>query len=136
MQQESIFILLSLFTAALGIAMLANSITGMMTFDSTVKPVCSYDSDCVSPEVCCLFYNQEAGVCNAPRLCMAITELTKKEMEQQSAFPSAPYGMHHELKGNSLFQTTSDFLILALVLLAVYHYLMQGITKNRKNSNI
>lgn len=72
-----------LMLGALGVALLmgalliGGSITGMATGDYT-KPICSTNSECANGDVCCLFFEQESGVCNAQSMCEQITWLTKE----------------------------------------------------------
>jgi len=71
--------------AALGL--IGVGINGMLTFDETVKPLCTTNVDCVSPEVCCYFYQQEAGVCNSNDLCARILEITRDEKINRQLIP-------------------------------------------------
>lgn len=79
---------LMIVVALFGLFLVKDGITGMAVSESTTRAICEFDSDCERNEVCCLFYNESAGVCHNEKACPAITELTKKESEGETAVVS------------------------------------------------
>jgi hypothetical protein len=64
----------------LGIFMIGSGITGKVILDNnTVKDICSTNSECKTPLVCCYFYNKNQGICHEQNMCEIILKLTKDE---------------------------------------------------------
>lgn len=82
MKNQAIYVEIMIVFTIMGLGLLCGGITGKVVqvdVPNDVKQICSIDSDCSSPQVCCKFYNQEAGVCDVQDMCQKINELTKDE---------------------------------------------------------
>ena len=58
-------------------------ITGMFTFKD--EDVCSYNTECLLPKVCCRFYEEEKGIGSWQQNCDSINLITKQEKLQITA---------------------------------------------------
>lgn len=58
--------------------------TGMYMFDSR-EDLCSYNTECLLPKVCCQFYQEEKGVCDWQDNCNGVYLVTKQEKLQLTA---------------------------------------------------
>lgn len=74
MRSQSI-VMLIVVMSILSLFFISNGITGMVVKDPYTKGLCETDKDCNSPEVCCLFYQEPAGVCNDAKMCNSIYAL-------------------------------------------------------------
>lgn len=79
MRKEAIVLTIAVFLIMLGIFLADMSVTGNIVFDETVKNLCESSNDCEGPEVCCYFYEENAGVCHHSIFCPGIEELTREE---------------------------------------------------------
>lgn len=107
----------------LGVILLGGSITGMVTSDYS-KPICSVDADCSGDNVCCLFNEQESGVCNVPQMCDQITRLTREGAEL-SAVPAG----ENPNQENYLFGIILGFVIIGI---ASYAIIAPGVAGEEK----
>lgn len=57
--------------------------TGMFMFKE--EDVCSYNTECLLPKVCCRFYEEEKGICSWQSNCDSINLITKQEKLQIAA---------------------------------------------------
>lgn len=87
-------VFLTLF-GIIGLSLIGFGITGKIVLDETVKPICSITEDCSNEDVCCLFYNESAGICHSSDMCEPIKTLTRQEkltrkeiLERVSAKPN------------------------------------------------
>ena len=73
-----VFLLLSIIS---GLLLLGLNITGNSTYninDSITKPLCTSDDECTNnDEVCCYFYDKNAGICYPANDCNKVYEETK-----------------------------------------------------------
>jgi hypothetical protein len=121
------------FFLLFGVFLIGNGFTGMVISGPYVKHICETDNDCISPEVCCLFYEQDVGVCHDKDLCDDVEEITKIEK----------VGTERDLK---IFEEkpsyTSDFFYMQMVIgvlmiaislaLLFYHFKLEHPYKKRK----
>src|SRR3989344_161622 len=77
MQEKGVLVFFSLVLIS-GFLLLGQGITGMFSVDWETT-YCSDQVQCNSPEVCCKFYEEEAGICEAADKCYSITQVTKQE---------------------------------------------------------
>lgn len=76
---------LFLLTLVLGLSLLGLNVTGKAVYGSNSKSLCMADNECLSSEVCCTFYNNDAGICHTPEYCPAIAKITYEEQGLESA---------------------------------------------------
>ena len=135
-----------LVISVVSVFLIGSSITGLVVMDDTVKSVCSSDSACVSPEVCCLFYGQESGVCHSEDMCGTIMEITKVQEEKKIELQNIlgeKYNVVNVVADDSLeydynqsFMYGSMILLLTFLVLILYirhHHLTEH--KKRKKAS-
>jgi len=80
--REEVRVFLVVFLTLLGIiglSLIGFGITGKIVLDETVKDMCSFDANCSNEDVCCLFYNESAGICHSSDMCGLVKNITKQE---------------------------------------------------------
>ncbi len=109
------------------------------------QPPCNADNDCMNNEKCCLFYNDNVGVCDKADNCQAIQQLsfeaysnTKTEKKPFfNAFSAMSANLNGKQRTNFLYSTLVG---LSLILFAMFGFLVNvlrnvyeyQITKKRK----
>ena len=63
-----------LLIALAGLFITEHGITGLISYDSTIKQLCETDSEC-NLGSCCKFQEQDAGVCDFKENCAVIAEI-------------------------------------------------------------
>ncbi|MBU2590004.1 MAG: hypothetical protein KKA65_00300 [Nanoarchaeota archaeon] len=81
--------MLLLFSAMffIGVLLIGNGITGLYFLDFK-QPPCDEDLDCLNSDVCCLFYNEDFGVCDKIPNCEAIKQVTFEARQSYSTYDS------------------------------------------------
>ena len=79
MEGKKLFSVLVVLLALFGMGLLTDGITGFVVSDQYVKKLCSFNTECDAPEVCCIFYEEQRGTCNKIEMCDDILELTRKD---------------------------------------------------------
>ena len=102
--------------------------TGRVVFDETVKELCSTDNECEAPEVCCLFHEEDSGVCHTSDMCSMITQITQNEEKGITQIYRA--GKYEDFFS---FQIFAGMLMLALVFFAIYQYLNSSKMPKKKS---
>ncbi|MFH1638020.1 MAG: hypothetical protein ABIB71_06350 [Candidatus Woesearchaeota archaeon] len=121
-KERRILVLIALI-GLLGIALLGKGITGMIALDPddpTLKELCSLDNDCKSPDVCCLFYKQDTGICHSSGMCSAILALTENEVGNRVG-ALVPVMEDDKKEGNLLALAFGGLIVILTGLLAYYY---------------
>jgi hypothetical protein len=74
----------------LSLMLSGNGITGYVTREPL--EYCSSNKDCIEPKVCCLFYDEDSGVCSDDNICSKISEVTKEQQVSSDELESILYG--------------------------------------------
>lgn len=125
MQKFKLLIALLIIIGTIGLAFFGNGISGMIIFDQTVKPICQANNDCPEEETCCLFYEEDSGVCHSKDMCDLITLLTKREKEEKQQAPmiTSLKTTQKDMINNYQLQTIFGLGIIILTILAFYELL-------------
>ena len=65
-----------------GFLFLKEGITGMYLYDA--EDVCSFNTECLLPKVCCHFYEESSGVCDYQSSCGGVYLASKQEKSKLS----------------------------------------------------
>lgn len=103
-----------------GILLLGIGITGKAVMNSqTISDVCKENKDCENSKVCCLFYEQESGICYSPEMCETVTKITREEKNIIEA--SMSFTKETPKKDNTYsFEIILGILILSIVAISLY----------------
>ena len=140
---------LLILVAAFSIVLIGNGITGYVVNSSTVREICSAEMPCQKPDVCCMFYGEDQGVCHSKGMCPRILELTKNEKmqieelndmldEQDKA--TAGYVLENDLKESYMTQFTIGgamliFIIITIVIYMKNHQVSSKQAKKKKSAS-
>ena len=83
MNKKMLILFSSMFL--IGVLLIGNGITGLYFLDFK-QPPCDEDLDCQELNVCCLFYNENFGVCDLEENCKAITQVTFEARQSYSTY--------------------------------------------------
>jgi hypothetical protein len=129
LELDKTIIILMLIGGLIGIGLIGFGITGKVVFDNySVKDLCESDSECKSPEVCCLFYQENAGVCHDASMCEKIKEITQRESITKDDWKDLVIQKPEGRSVNSELMFIGS-LILVVVVALVYIY---SSVKNKK----
>ena len=131
-----------LFVVMLGLGIVRNSITGMVSSDYselTNRPLCSIGKqDCEAPQVCCQFYEENQGVCHKPEMCLSILELTKQEKESSSfsTLLKTEKQQKESLAMQAIYASFTVVLVIAIIFLFGAHKPNSQTSKKRKRAHL
>jgi len=147
MEENSIIALL-ITLAMIGILLLGNGITGLVVFGEDTKETCSSENLCTAPEVCCKFYEQEAGVCHTEDMCPRILEITKEQKLKEDELVNLLYPEEEkqiqnkaqkpideeDLQLNYLTQLIFGIMIVMITIFAIVFYIKVHLKHGHKKS--
>ena len=109
---------------------IGKSMTGMMIYDNNTKELCQTNNDCSNKaDVCCLFADESAGVCDTQSRCEAISGVTQKK-ELQIERPARIYSPS---PGMIIFAGTIFILAIALALAIAFYKIKHKIHVHKSN---
>lgn len=110
----------------IGIAFLGSGVTGMVTLDESVAPLCQVDAECGQEMVCCPFVDSPAGVCHTPDACTKVLEITKKKREANAQVESVqPLSIQRSAKQeNALLKIIFGVFLVAITTYSIYHHFL------------
>jgi hypothetical protein len=118
----------------LSLLLIGNGITGFVVREP--MEFCFSDVGCEEPKVCCLFYEDEKGVCHEANMCGKILQITREQQLSSEELQNILYGMtsdetpiDKEEKLNASYTTQIMFGTL-LFIIAVLNVLLY--VENRK----
>lgn len=127
----------------MGVLFITQSITGFYSWDR-YNDFCTVDSGCSSNDVCCLFFEEDYGVCDSADVCSSVLKATKEEKSQFSFMqPPSPsieqeklFGAvrAHVEKPKSPFAFESVLVGLILIFCAVAVYFLSSRDSGKKRS--
>ena len=100
-----------------GSAIFGYGITGKVIYGENVRALCVNGSEC-GAQVCCLFYEEEAGVCHSQEYCQIVEEITKNEKNKTKALEKI--GDEIPSENNYLFSIIVGALITVGVGISLY----------------
>ncbi|MBI4154050.1 hypothetical protein HY501_01830 [Candidatus Woesearchaeota archaeon] len=103
-----------LVIALAGLFLTKHGITGMLSQDADMKPLCESDSEC-GGKTCCFFYGRQAGVCDLPENCYAVGELSK--------VGSGTYAFSTPEKKDLLWETIGGIIVSLITFLLFVYFL-------------
>lgn len=113
-------IAIAAFIVFIGLGFIGKGITGMYLLDFPEKTYCSEDSECPQDQVCCLFYQQNTGICEKAGTCQAIYEVTKQETNRgQTAVFLQTAAIQNPPVERPVLQRNYFSLILGVILIFV-----------------
>ncbi|HLD06716.1 MAG TPA: hypothetical protein VJC16_04250 [Candidatus Nanoarchaeia archaeon] len=119
----------------LGMLFFRDGLTGMLIFDW--KDSCRVNQDCRPDQVCCLFYQESYGVCDAADSCPFISDMSKVERETlglagtvgTNPLLEAPVRIQRAQGAN----TALFFLGIVLIIIVIYYYARFAQRQKRKH---
>ena len=134
MKTERLVIVLLIIIGLIGISILGSGITGMVTFDETVKKLCSSSEECDENEVCCLFYGEDSGVCQKEELCTSIREITRNEKKEKEEFLLLFSKGREKQKNIYSNEILFGSLIIIFVFFSIYFYALHSKSFSKKTA--
>ncbi|MBU1321474.1 MAG: hypothetical protein KKF46_03880, partial [Nanoarchaeota archaeon] len=102
MDRKALFMFSIFFVS--GMFLLGEGITGLYVMDFQ-QPACDADDKCIESNVCCLFYNEDFGVCDNENNCDAIEKATFDARRKISTYDSLDTSQKY-----SLFSTVTSHI--------------------------
>lgn len=131
-----IVLAITILPMLIGVVFIGNGLTGMVVYDvNTVKQICEADFECGQIEACCLFYQENAGVCDKKENCLAVYEVTKKEKEEGIANGLLPLlDQDKEQRIRNYTQIYYGLIVLTIICISLITYLGFEILFNKKEA--
>jgi len=130
MKTLNLIISLLILAAIIGIFAIGIGITGKSIQESQyLKTLCTIDNDCVKPEVCCIFYNKQAGVCDSESMCSTILEITKNSSNNNPIIIDEKPNMN-------IYNSYSFIGIILLIIIVAYFIYVYNSRKDKKTKKV
>lgn len=99
MDRKALFIFSVFFVS--GMFLLGEGITGLYVMDFR-QNACDSDDKCMDSNVCCLFYNEDFGVCDKEANCAAIDKATFDARRKISTYDRLETRVKYEMLSSTL----------------------------------
>lgn len=111
----------------LGFLLIGVGITGNVIMNTnTIGDVCSSDTDCQNGKICCLFYQENSGICHTTDMCETVMDITKSENNQMEVWRD----FSKELpKNDKTYSLEILFGILILIAVGISLYILGKTSK-------